>query len=149
MSSVPRVLSQLRLDRDVRLHTGAMAMREEVKRFIEAYRDSFGHGPSAIAAFYSEPCVTARMGVVRVNATREDTELLFAEIDAKYRAKGFTHADIVTIDIHSIGINSALATVQWAYKDSRAETLWETTFSYNLYRHDDVWSILVQTMHDQ
>jgi len=39
-------------------------MREEVTKFIEAYRDSFSHGSSAIAEFYSEPCVTARMEVL-------------------------------------------------------------------------------------
>jgi hypothetical protein len=76
-------------------------MREEVTKFIEAYRDSFSRGPSAIAEFYSEPCVTARMGVV-----------------------------------------------QWAYKGACEEMLWKTTFSYNLYRRDGVWKILVQTMHD-
>ena len=59
-------------------------MREEVTKFIEAYRGSFSYGPSAIAEFYSEPCVTARMGVVRVTPTRNDTELLFAEVDARY-----------------------------------------------------------------
>ena len=74
-------------------------MREEVTKFIEAYRDSFSDGPSAIAEFYSEPCVTARMGVVRVNPTRNDTELLFVEVDARYRARGFTHGDIFTIDV--------------------------------------------------
>ena len=39
-------------------------MREEVTEFIEAYRDSFSDGPSAIAEFHSEPCVTARVGGV-------------------------------------------------------------------------------------
>ena len=66
-------------------------MREEVRKFMEAYRDSVSHGPSAIADFYSEPCVTASMGVVRVNPTRNDTALLFAEVDARYRPRGFTH----------------------------------------------------------
>jgi hypothetical protein len=126
----------------------AMTMREEVKKFIEAYRDSFSHGPSSIAEFYSEPCITARMGIVRVNPVRRDTELLFAEVDEKYRARGFTHGDIVTMDIHPLGSNSALATVQWAYKGAGGETLWETTFSYNLYWRDGAWKILVQTMHD-
>jgi len=123
-------------------------MREEVTNFIEAYRDSFSQGPSAISAFYSEPCVTARMGVVRVNPTRNDTELLFAEDDARYRARGFTHGDILTMDVQPLGSSSALATVQWAYKGACEEMLWKTTFSYNLYRRDGVWKILVQTMHD-
>ena len=123
-------------------------MREEVTEFIEAYGGSFSRGPSAIAEFYSEPCVTARMGVVRVNPTRNDTELLFVEVDAKYRARGCTHGDILTIDVQPLGSNSALATVQWAYKGACEEMLWKTTFSYNLYRRDGVWKILVQTMHD-
>jgi hypothetical protein len=125
-----------------------IAVREEVTKFIEAYRDSFSHGPSAIAEFYSEPCVTARMGVVRVNPTRNDTELLFLEEDARYRARGVTRGDILTMDVHPLGFNSALATVQWAYKGACEEMLWKTTFSYNLYRRDGVWKILVQTMHD-
>ena len=123
-------------------------MREEVTKFIQAYRDSFGHGPSVIAEFYSEPCVTARMGVVRMNPTRIDTELLFAEEDARCRARGFTHADILTMDVQPLGFNSALATVRWAYKGACEEMLWKTTFSYNLYRRDGIWKILVQTMHD-
>ena len=119
----------------------------EVTKFIEAYRDSFGQGPSAIAGFYSEPCVTVRMGVIQVNPTRNDTELLFVEIDAEYRTRGFTHGDIITLDVQSLGSDSALATVQWAYKGACEEMLWKTTFSYNLHRRDGVWKILVQTMH--
>ena len=123
-------------------------MREEVTKFIEAYRDAFSHGPKAIADFYAEPCVTARSGVVRVNPTRHDTEMLFAEVDATYRTRGFTHGDILTIDVQPLGANSALATVQWAYKGACEELLWKTTCSYNLYRRDGIWVILVQTLHD-
>ena len=123
-------------------------MLEEVTKFIEAYRGSCSRGPNAMAEFYSEPCVMARMGVVRVNPTRHDTELLFVEVDAGYRARGFTHGDILNIDVQALGSNSALATVQWAYKGACEEMLWKTTFSYNLYRRDGVWKILVQTMHD-
>ncbi len=123
-------------------------MREDVTKFIEAYRDSFSRGPGAIAEFYSEPCVTARMGVVRVNPTRHDTELLLTEVDATYRARGFTHGDVLTMHVEPLGSNSVLATVQWAYKGACDELLWTTTFTYNLYRCEGVWKILVQTMHD-
>ena len=123
-------------------------MLEEITEFIEAYRDSFSHGPNAIAAFHTEPCVMVRMGVLRVNATRHDTELFFVEADAENRARGFTHGDILNIDAHALGSNSALASVRWAYKGACDELLWKTTFSYNLYRYDGGWKILVQTMHD-
>ena len=123
-------------------------MQDAVKRFFETYREAFSRGASAVAELYSEPCVTVRMGVVRVNATRKDTESLFAEIEKNYRAKGFTHSDVLTLKAQSLGSTSALATVQWAYKNRKNETLWETTFSYNLYRPDGAWKILVLTMHE-
>jgi hypothetical protein len=66
-------------------------MRDEFRKFFDAYKASFSEGPAQIAAFYSEPCLTARMGVVRVNATLKETEALFAEVDRQYRAKGFTN----------------------------------------------------------
>ena len=123
-------------------------MHEDVTTFIDTYRAALGQGPRAIAAFYAEPCVTARLGVPRLNATRRDTERFFTDLDAAYRARGFTHADVFTMDVHPLGSRSALVTVQWAYKGACDELLWKTTFSYNLYRFDGVWKILVQTMHD-
>lgn len=123
-------------------------MREDVTQFIEAYRDAFSRGPRAIAEFYSEPCVTARMGVVCVSSTRKDTEAFFTDVDATDRTRGFTHGEILGIDVELLGANSALATVQWAYMGACEELLWKTTFSYNLYRRDGAWKILVQTMHD-
>jgi len=123
-------------------------MRDEITKLIHAYGDAFRLGPSGIAEFYWEPCVTVRMGVVRVNQTREDTKRLFAEVDASYRARGFTYSEPLAIDVQPLGANSALATVQWAYNGACAEFLWKTTFSYNLHRRDGAWKILVQTMHD-
>ena len=76
------------------------------------------------------------------------TETLFTEVDTTYRARGFTHGEILGIDVELLGANSALATVQWAYMGACEELLWKTTFSYNLFRRDGAWKILVQTMHD-
>lgn len=109
-------------------------MHEAIQRFIEGCRDAFPRGPGVIAACYAEPCVTVRGGVARVNATREDTERLFAEVDRKYHADGFTRGDIVAMDVRLLGATSALATVRWADKGSRGETLREATFSYNPHR---------------
>jgi hypothetical protein len=123
-------------------------MHDEVAKFIHAYGDAFRLGPGAIAEFYAEPCVTVRMGVVRVSQTREDTERLITEVDATDRARGFTYGEALAIDVKPLGATSALATVQWAYNGACAELLWKTTFSYNLHRRDGAWKILVQTMHD-
>jgi hypothetical protein len=123
-------------------------MREDVASFIEAYGDAFGRGPSAIAEFYAEPCVTAHAGVARVHATRADVESLFAEVEETDRARGFTHGDVLSLHVEPLGSHSALATVQWAYRGACEELLWTTTFSYNLYRLDGRWKILIQTMHD-
>lgn len=124
-------------------------MQAELKAFFDAYRDSFPRVSAAIAGFYFEPCVTARMGVVRVNSSHKDTTELFAQVDAQYRARGYTHAEYEPADARALGANSAFATIRWSYKGANGVTIWQTTFSYNLYRRDGAWKILVQTMHDE
>ena len=130
------------------MHARGDDRREEVINFIEAYRDAVGRGPRAVAALYAEPCVAADMSGVRVHLTREEAEHAFADVDAAYRARGFTRSDILGLDVQPLGSQSCLATVRWAYKGACEELLWKTTFSYNLSRHDGAWKILVQTMHD-
>lgn len=124
-------------------------MQDELTAFFDAYRDSFPEGAAAIAAFYLEPNVSARADVVRVNATRADLTALFSDVDRQYRARGYTHADYELQGLRSLGANAALATVRWSYKNAGGDTIWQTTFSYNLYKRDGAWKILVQTMHDE
>jgi hypothetical protein len=120
-----------------------------LRAFFEAYGDSFTQGPAAIAAFYAEPCITARAGSVRLNATRQDSEAFFAGVDKTYRERGFRQGAILFLIEQSLGANSAIATIQWAYRDAAGKTLWESTFSYNVYRLGGGWKILLQTMHDR
>jgi hypothetical protein len=120
----------------------------EIRQFFDAYIASFEQGPAAIAHLYHAPCITARMGVPTLNATRKDVELFFAAVLQKYRAMGWAGGDMVSLDSQPLGINSTLATVRWAYKDTSGNTLWEWTFSYNLYRCEGGWKILLQTLHD-
>ena len=121
----------------------------DLRAFFDAYGESFTKGAAAIAAFYAEPCMTARAGSVRLNATRRDTETFFAGVDASYRERGFRQGAIVFLIEQSLGANSAIATIQWAYQDAGGGTLWESTFSYNVYKLDGGWKILLQTMHDR
>jgi len=127
---------------------GRGATSFDAEAFLNAYRDSFVQGSAVIASFYAEPCVTARMGQVRINPSRSDTTALFAEVDKQYRARGFTHADYELLDARDLGGNSALATARWAYKSADGQVIWRTTFTYNLYRSVEGWRILLQTMHD-
>ena len=121
----------------------------DLKTFFNAYRDSFPKGAAAVAAFYSEPCITARSGVVRVHQSNADITALFEDVDKQYRDRGYTHADYASFESRTLGANSALATIRWAYKGPDGKAIWETTFSYNVYRQGSVWKILLQTMHDQ
>lgn len=122
---------------------------QHLRTFFDAYGDSFPKGPAAVAAFYSEPCVTARAGSVRFHSSGSDITSLFEVVDKQYRDRGYTHAECLAFDCKSLGANSALVTICWAYKGPGERTIWETTFSYNVYRRDGTWRILVQTMHDQ
>ena len=120
----------------------------EIEQFFDAYAAAFEQGPAAIAQTYHAPCITARMGVSTLNATRQDLERFFASVLEKYRAMGWAGGERLSLESQPLGANSAFATVRWAYKDTSGRTLWEWTFSYNLYRSEGAWKILLQTMHD-
>ncbi|HKU95877.1 MAG TPA: hypothetical protein VJR58_11395 [Vineibacter sp.] len=127
---------------------GRSSLEIEIKAFFDAYGDTFAKKPAIAATFYSEPCITARSGVVRAHASHADLAALFAELDKQYRDRGYTHTDYVSFDWQSLGVNGGLATLRWAYKDPEERAIWHTTYSYNLYKRDGAWKILMQTMHD-
>ena len=93
--------------------------------------------------------MTARGGTVRVNATHADTTAIMTAVDQQYRARGFTHGVYELLEARGAGANAAIATVHWSYKNADDHTLWQTTFTYNLYRRTSGWKILVQTMHNE
>ena len=126
----------------------AEKMDDEIRRFFDAYNASFLESPEAVAKFYNEPCVTARMGVPNLNPTRQDTINFFGPVLERYRSRGWAYGEILSLEHRALGINSILATVRWAYKNKDGNTLWEWTFSYNLYKSEGGWKILLQTMHD-
>jgi hypothetical protein len=129
------------------VHTKGTCMIE-IRQFFDEYSAAFYITPAAIAEFYSAPCITARMGTAALSTTRQDTAAFFASVLEKYRGMGWTRGEIMKLESWPLGVNSVLATVRWAYQDDAGKTLWEWTFSYNLYRIEGTWKILLQTKHD-
>jgi len=121
---------------------------EPVSVFFERYLAAWSN-PIQLARFYNEPFIAARGGAIRLNRTRKDVEGFFREIDEKYRAKGFDGGKLLAIDVTELGVNGSRATIRWAYQDRAGRTLWESTFSYNLYGVDGAWKIVLQTLHDE
>lgn len=113
-------------------------------RYLAAFSD-----PAKIAAFYNEPFVAARGGTLRLSQTKKETEAFFKEIMEKYRAKGFDGGKLLAIDVAELGVNGSRATIRWAYQNRAGKTLWESTFSYNLYSVGGTWKIVLQTLHDE
>jgi hypothetical protein len=124
-------------------------MQVELRNFFDAYLESWPKGPAAIAEFYSEPCLTARAGTLKVHLSRADITSLFTAVDKQYRDRGYNRGECLSFDWQSLDARCALATVRWAYQGPNSETIWETTFTYNLMKQDGAWKIYVQTMHDQ
>ena len=120
----------------------------ELRSFFNDYAMSFVQTEVEVAQFYHAPCLTARQGAVRLNATRQDTQAFFGEVLRRYREQGSTQGDMRSFNWHSVGVNSIAATITWAYKDGAGRVIWESTFTYNLFKTSESWKILLQTQHD-
>lgn len=120
----------------------------EVRSFFTAYGAAFLETEDAIAAFYGAPCMTARQGVVHLNPTPGDVHAFFGAVLRQYRAQGCTQGEMRRLEWMPLGANSVAATITWAYKNAADRMLWESTFTYQLYKGPDGWKILLQTMHD-
>lgn len=120
----------------------------ELRTFFDGYGAAFTHTASDIAAFYHAPCMTARQGVVRWNATQRDVTAFFDAVLQQYQAQGITRGDLKHFSSMALDINSSVVTITWHYKNAAGDVLWEGTFTYNLYRGADGWKILLQTLHD-
>ncbi len=59
----------------------------EVRSFFADYGAAFLETEDAIAAFYGAPCMTARQGVVHLNATPAAVHAFFADVLRQYRAQ--------------------------------------------------------------
>jgi len=121
---------------------------EPLSAFFGRYLAAFSN-PAQIATFYNEPFIAARGGAIRLSSTKKEIEAFFKEIVEKYRAKGFDGGKLLAIDATELGVNASRATVRWAYQDRAGRTLWESTFSYNLYSVGRAWKIILQTLHDE
>ncbi|HXU40986.1 MAG TPA: hypothetical protein VN675_01585 [Burkholderiales bacterium] len=121
---------------------------EPLSAFFSRYLAAFGN-PTQIATFYNEPFIAARGGTIRLCQTKKEIEAFFKDVLEKYRAKGFDGGKLLAIDAAELGVNGGRAIVRWAYQDRAGRTLWESTFSYNLYSVGRAWKIVLQTLHDE
>lgn len=101
-----------------------------------------------VADCYAEPFTAARGGRLQLNPIQPDTQKFFERVLEAYRSRGFASARILRLESMPLGAHSAFATVAWAYLDEAGNTLWEWTFSYNLYMIDGRWQIVLQTLHE-
>ncbi len=120
----------------------------QLRSFFDAYGASFVESEVEIAEFYNAPCITARQGNVRLNATRQEVREFFGDVLQRYRSQGISQGDMRSFSWVSLGTNAIAATIAWEYRNADAQPLFEWTFTYNLYNGPEGWKILMQTMHD-
>ncbi|HEX7632468.1 MAG TPA: hypothetical protein VF388_10065 [Lacunisphaera sp.] len=120
----------------------------ELRSFFADYGASFLKTEVEVASFYHVPCLTARQGKVQLNATRSECEAFFAQVLRQYRAMGSAQGEMRSLKSESHGANSTVAIITWAYKNATGQVLWESTFTYTLYKGAEGWKILLQAMHD-
>jgi hypothetical protein len=82
-------------------------MQVELQDFFDAYLESWPKSPAAIAEFYSEPCLTARAGNLKVHLSQADITSLFTLVDKQYRDRGYKRGKRLSFDSQSLDVKCA------------------------------------------
>ena len=108
--------------------------------------DDFDH--ARLAQFYFAPTLMVKNGSVVTLATSSDVLTHLQTLIASYREHGYRKGNLVGLDVQAMGHWGALVTVHWIIDHVNGSILRDFKTSYNLFKLNDAWKILVTTNHD-
>jgi NTF2-like protein (DUF6841) len=108
--------------------------------------DDFDH--ERLAQFYFAPTLMVKNGSVITIATSSDILDHLKTLLASYREHGYKKGNLAGLDVHTMEHWGVFITVHWIIDHVNGSIMRDFRSSYNLFRQEDVWKILVTTNHD-
>lgn len=101
-----------------------------------------------LAKFFFAPTLMVKNGSVVALSTPDEILNHLKGLLASYKEHGYKKGNVAGIHIESMGAWSAAVTVHWSIDHVNGSVLRDFHSTYNLFRKDDDWKILVTTNHD-
>jgi hypothetical protein len=122
--------------------------------FFSAYFANYVKGYDAfnsehLLQFYFTPTLMVKNGSVVVLATPEEIHAHLKNLLASYKEHGYKKGNLVGIKVEQWGDWSAAVTVHWIIEHVNGSILRDFYSTYNLFRQEGEWRILVTTNHDR
>ena len=119
-----------------------------VEGFFEGYARAFdAFDEAGISAFFAAPCMIVESGGTLLLRDTEQVRANTAGILEHHRRSGYGRAEVVSVDVTTLGATLALAEVHWRIHHHDGSLLWDFRNTYNLTREDNGWRIRVSTTH--
>ena len=109
--------------------------------------DDFDH--ERLAQFYFAPTLMVKNGSALALTTSDDILTHLKTLLASYREHGYKKGNVAGVDVQMMGYWGASITVHWIIDHVNGSVLRDFYTTYNLFRQDGAWKILVTTNHDE
>jgi NTF2-like protein (DUF6841) len=116
--------------------------------FINYARCYDEFNPEHLSQFYFAPTLMVKDGSVVVLSTPEEIFGYLNGLLASYKEHGYKKGNIAGVEIKQLGGWTVAVTVHWIIDHVNGSILRDFYSTYNLFRHDSDWRILVTTNHD-
>ena len=103
----------------------------------------------SLAKYYFAPTLMVKNGSVLALSTVEEIFEHLKSLLASYKEHGYKRGNLAGIVVNPMGAWSAAVTVHWIIDHVDGSVLRDFYTTYNLFREDGVWKILVTTNHEE
>ena len=103
----------------------------------------------SLATYYFAPTLMVKNGSVLALSTADEIFEHLKGLLASYKEHGYKKGNLAGVEVKPTGAWSAAVTVHWIIDHSNGSVLRDFYTTYNLFRQDGEWKILVTTNHDE
>ena len=104
--------------------------------------------PEQLAQFYFAPTMMVKNGSVVTLATSAELFEHMRGLLASYQEHGYKKGNLAGIEVNQLGVWSVAVTVHWIIDHVNGSILRDFYSTYNLFRQEGEWRILITTNHD-
>ena len=117
-----------------------------IKRYGQAWDE---YDLQTILNYYHTLCFIYKNKTLFTNLTQAIKVRYFTDLLESYRQQSYAKAETPHIEVHMLGSDSALVTVEWLCKRADGSIVFDYWDTYHFIYINDTWKILGDTVYDR